>query len=524
MKKLATLILSLTVFILSARTFAAAPEDTLAAVQKKGVLVAGVRSFVPPFGYIDEKSKAIIGYDVDFVNAIAKKLGVKVELKAVTAEDRIPMLQNGDIDIIAATMTKTPEREKEIDFSYAYFLTGQKFVAKKWKVFELKDLEKRKIGTVKGSTSEVNLRKELPSASVVLFDTYAQAFKELEEGKLYAVTTDEAILAGLLAKSPKKEEFEITNLQISVEPYGLGMRKGDQKFVDFVNNTLLEMEQSGEAQKIYDRWFGPKSDFPIRRTFRINAVSDTPPDTLVDVRRKGVLVAGVKDSLPPFSYMDEKSKEMVGYDIDFVRAIARELGVRLELRPMTSADRLPQLNDGSIDIIAATLTRTPEREKEIDFSYSYFFTGQKFIVWKGTLKTLKDLDGKKIGTAKGTTSLEYAMKEVPKATIIAYDDYYEALRELEQQKLFAVTTGEAMLAGILTKSPMRAKLEIARLQIHLDVYGLGVRRGDKNFIDFVNKTLLKMEKSGEAKKIFDKWFGPKSDFPLNRNFKISPGM
>jgi polar amino acid transport system substrate-binding protein len=67
-------------------------------------------------------------------------------------------------------------------------------------------------------------------------------------------------------------------------------------------------------------------------------------------------------------------------------------------------------------------------------------------------------------------------------------------------------------------------LEIARPQINLDVYGLGMRRGDKQFVDFVNDTLVKMEKSGEAKAIFDKWFGPKSDFPLRRNFKISAGM
>ncbi|RNC68281.1 MAG: amino acid ABC transporter substrate-binding protein [Desulfuromonadales bacterium] len=284
------------------------------------------------------------------------------------------------------------------------------------------------------------------------------------------------------------------------------------------------MEQSGEAQRIYEHWFGPNSDFPLRRTFRINPTADLPPDTLAEVKRKGVLAVGVKDDLPPFSYPDAKTKEIVGYDIDFARAIARELGVRLELKPMTSADRIPRLNDGSIDLIAATLTKTPEREKEIDFSNSYFFSGQKFIVRKGALKTLKDLEGKKVGTVKGTSSLQYLKQKVPQATIVTYNDYHQALRDLEQGKLFAMTTGEAMLAGILAKSPKRAELEIARPQINLDVYGLGMRRGDRQFVDFVNDTLLKMEKSGEAKAIFDKWFGPKSDFPLRRNFKISPGM
>ncbi len=524
MRRLTAWLIVAALVLFSVRTFAAESGDTFAAVKQKGVLVAGVKTLSPPFGYLDESSGQIIGYDIDFVDAIARRLGVKVELKPITSQNRIAMLQQGEIDIIAATMTKTPERAEQIDFSYSYFLTGQKFIAPRAKVFELNDLANRRVGTVQGSTSETNLRKQLPSATIVLFETYALAFEALEHGEVYAISTDEAILAGLLANSPKKEQFEIPHLQISTEPYGLGMRKGDRAFVDFVNRSLLEMEQSGEAQKIYERWFGPKSEFPLRRTFTINAAADTPPDTLADVKRKGVLVVGVKDELPPFSYLDEKSKELVGYDIDIARAIAAELGVRLELKPVTSAERIPLLIEGKIDLIAATLTKTPEREREIDFSCSYFFSGQKFIAWKGTLKTLKDLDGKKVGTAEGTTSFEYARQQLPKAIIVTYRDYYAALRDLEQGRLFAVTTGEAMLAGVLAKSPKRGEMEIARPQIHLDIYGLGMRRGDKNFVDFVNATLLKMEKTGEAKKIYEKWFGEKSDFPIRRTFKITAGM
>ncbi|NTW89166.1 MAG: transporter substrate-binding domain-containing protein, partial [Desulfobulbaceae bacterium] len=153
MKKIAAL-LSLTALVtLSAKAFAAPPADTLAEVKKKGMLVAGVKDSLPPFGYIDEKTRTIIGYDIDFINAIAKKLGVKVELKPVTSASRMPQLQEGNIDIIAATMTKNPERAKQIDFSHTYFFTGQKFITKKGTVKALKDLEGKRIGTAKGSTS-----------------------------------------------------------------------------------------------------------------------------------------------------------------------------------------------------------------------------------------------------------------------------------------------------------------------------------------------------------------------------------
>ena len=183
----------------------------------------------------------------------------------------MPQLMEGNIDIIAATMTKNPERAKQIDFSHTYFFTGQKFITKKGTVNSLKDLEGKKIGTAKGSTSEQNVKKAVPSATVLSFDDYPQAFLALQQGKVSAVTTDEAILAGILAKAPNKEQFEIPNVQISDEPYGLGMRKGDKNFVDFVNKTILEMEKSGEAKKIFDKWFGPNTQFHLPRNFKITA-------------------------------------------------------------------------------------------------------------------------------------------------------------------------------------------------------------------------------------------------------------
>ena len=242
-------------------------------------------------------------------------------------------------------------------------------------------------------------------------------------------------------------------------------------------------------------------------------------DTLADVKAKGVLVAGVKDSLPPFGYIDEKTRTIVGYDIDFCRAIAKKLGVKLELKPVTSASRMPQLMEGNIDLIAATMTKNPERAKQIDFSYTYFFTGQKFLTKKGTAKTVKDLDGSKIGTAKGSTSEQNAKKALPNSTILSFDDYPQGVLALQQGKVVAVTTDESILAGLLAKLP-KGQYEIPAIRISDEPYGLGIRKGDTNFLNFVNQTLLEMEKSGEAKAIFDKWFGPDSNTPLVRDFEI----
>ena len=270
MKK--TLMLMMVFMLVSGLWTTARAGDTLEEAKKKGTLVCGVKDSTPGFGFIDEKTRDIVGYDVDFCRAIAKKMGVKLELKPVTSATRIPQLVAGNIDIIAATMTKNAERGKQIDFSYAYFMTGQKFLVKKGTVGKLADLEGKKLGTAKGSTSEQNAKKALPAATVLSFDDYPQAFLALQQGKVFAVTTDESILANMLGKAPEKTRYEIPNIQISDEPYGLGMRKGDTNLVKFVDATLLEMEKSGEAKRIFMKWFGPKQETPLDRgTFKIKA-------------------------------------------------------------------------------------------------------------------------------------------------------------------------------------------------------------------------------------------------------------
>ncbi|MBE0603670.1 MAG: ABC transporter substrate-binding protein [Deltaproteobacteria bacterium] len=243
--------------------------DTLAEVKKKGVLVAGVKDSTPPFGSVDPNTKEYVGYDIDFIRYIAKKLGVKAEFQPVTSANRMPMLMENRVDILAATMTKNPDRAKQIDFSYTYFLTGQKFLTKVGTVNSLKDLEGKKIATTKGSTSEQNVKKSLPSATVLSFDDYPQGVLALQQGKVVAVTTDESILAGQLGKlemnAATKGKFEIPDVQISEEPYGLGMRKGDANWVKFVDDTILEMEKNGEAKKLFDKYFGPNTGSPMKR-------------------------------------------------------------------------------------------------------------------------------------------------------------------------------------------------------------------------------------------------------------------
>ncbi|MBP1721205.1 MAG: extracellular solute-binding protein family 3 [Deltaproteobacteria bacterium] len=270
MKKILAILL--TVAFVAGLAGIALAEDAYDTVKKKGVLVVGTKDASPGFGYIDPKTREIVGYDCDFAAYLAKKMGVRLELKGVTSAARIPQLLAGNIDLVIATLTYNTERAKQVDFSYTYFLTGQKFLVKKGTVKSLADLDGKKLGTAKGTTSEQNARNALPKATVVSYDDYPPAFLALQQGKVFAVTTDESILAGILGKAPNKDQYEIVDIRISDEPYGIAVAKGNPKMLKFVNDTLLEMEKNGEARKIWDKWFNPNSDQPMERgKFKITA-------------------------------------------------------------------------------------------------------------------------------------------------------------------------------------------------------------------------------------------------------------
>ena len=226
-------------------------------IKKKGKIVCGVEDSVFLFGFVDENTKELAGFDVDICKEIAKKLGVEVEFKSVTSKNRIPMLAQGSVDMLAATMTHKFERDEKIDFSITYFMDGQKLLVEKGSGIEsTDDLAKKKVGTVKGSTSEKNIKAAQPKARVISFDEYPQAFLALKQGKVVAVTTDSGILSGLKASDDNPDNWVVAGEFFSSEPYGLGLPENDSDFRDFVNKSLNEMWLDGTYHKLFKKWMG----------------------------------------------------------------------------------------------------------------------------------------------------------------------------------------------------------------------------------------------------------------------------
>ena len=275
MKRIFYVLVSVISFIVVLSLGSVAVADEMADIKAKGVLVAGVKDAVVPFGYVDELSKEIVGFDVDICREIANKMGVKLELKPVTSATRIPQLSEGMVDIAACTMTRKVSRDDVIDFSITYFMDGQKLLVKKGgKIKSYKDLVGKKVGTAKGSTSEINMRNIQPKCTVLSFEGYPEAFLALKQGKVSAVTTDSVILIGLKGSDENPEKWEIVGDFFSKEPYGIGMRENESNLRDFVNKSLMEMWNDGTYKKIYEKWLGPNTKFYMPLTWEMETIPE----------------------------------------------------------------------------------------------------------------------------------------------------------------------------------------------------------------------------------------------------------
>ncbi len=250
----------------------AAHADQLSDIKKKGEIVIGVLGIDEPNSFIDPKTREFIGYEIDLAKAIAAKIGVKPVFKQIAVAARIPELQQGGVDLLAASLTHNKEREAQVDFSLTTVVTGQKALVKVSSgIKNVPELAGKKVLTVKGGTQEPNTKKAVPTAEVVTFENTQQAFQALQQGKGAAFVNDEASLIAEHAKlGDKAKDYVILPQNLSVEPLAFGIKKGEATLKAAVDDTLRGLEKSGAAEKTFLQWYGPNTNlkFP-KRTFKI---------------------------------------------------------------------------------------------------------------------------------------------------------------------------------------------------------------------------------------------------------------
>ena len=233
-------------------------DGTMRKILDKGFITVGVSADTYLFGARNAFTGGIEGFDIDMARAVAKAIfgdPSKVQLRVITAGDRIPLLQDREIDMVARNMSMTCGRWNDIGFSAEYYRSGQKVLVSKAlpgaKDLSLADLKGKRVCAPNGTTSLTKLQ-QVPGPVVVTAGTHTGCLVLLQQGKADAITGDDTVLAGLAAQDPNTV---ITSAKaITVEPYGLGLNKADVYLARYINRVIADLEADGEWKTIYNRW------------------------------------------------------------------------------------------------------------------------------------------------------------------------------------------------------------------------------------------------------------------------------
>lgn len=229
-------------------------SPTLDAIKSRGKIVIGTKFDQPLFGLKNPVTGNIDGFDAELSRLLAKRVlgdDKKIDFVETVSKNREDFIEQGKVDAVIATSTINDARKQRVGFAGPYYLAGQDIMVKKdnTTIKSVTDLNGKKVSSVQGSTSEQNIKSKAPQAQVLLFDTYTTAAEALRDGRVDAESTDNVILLGLVDKNP--DAFKLVGAPFTQEPYGIGLKKADTVFRNFVNDTLAEAEKNGDWQKAY---------------------------------------------------------------------------------------------------------------------------------------------------------------------------------------------------------------------------------------------------------------------------------
>jgi glutamate/aspartate transport system substrate-binding protein len=289
-------LLALAIVTLAAGSAFAQANDTLAKVKASGKIVMGVRESSSPLSYTLGEGK-FTGYHVELCERIIKAVApaAKVEYVPVTSQNRIPLVQNGTVDIECGSTTNNATRQKDVSFAVTTFVTEVRTAVKANSgITSIAQLNGKNLATTTGTTSVQTLRKNERASGIdfkeVFGKDHADSFLLLESGRADAFVMDDNILAGLIANAKTPADFKIVGEVLSVEPIAIMIRKDDAAFKKAVDDFIKAQMKSGDLDKLYAKWFmspiPPKNSnvgLPMGGTLKglIGAPNDNPMEAYV---------------------------------------------------------------------------------------------------------------------------------------------------------------------------------------------------------------------------------------------------
>jgi ABC-type amino acid transport substrate-binding protein len=227
--------------------------------------------------------------------------------------------------------------------------------------------------------------------------------------------------------------------------------------------------------------------------------------TMARIQQEGTIRIGVKYDVPPFGFKNPQSGEVEGFDVDFGKFVAEKLGVEAELVEAISDNRIPFIQDGTVDLVLSTMTINAERAQEIGFTNPYFIARGRILVPKDSdIAGVDDLAGRKVCTALGSTYEETIKTQAPKADLRLVDAYSECLELLQNGAVDAISTDDVILTGMIIQDDT---LQLVGDELTVEPYGGGFKKDDAEFAEFLNGALDEYKSSGAWQESYDRWLG-----------------
>ncbi len=249
-------------------------------------------------------------------------------------------------------------------------------------------------------------------------------------------------------------------------------------------------------------------------------------ETMDRINKTGKIRVGFREGSIPFAFIDPKVGKHVGFSVDMtyllVEKLSEHFGKKIEIEPftVTAKTRIPMVANATVDVEMGSTTYTQEREEVVDFSLIFFFSETTFLVPKESdIKTLEDLNGKRLGAARGTTNLKAIEDQVAQGLykpkeILVVEDHPQGFLALKTGKVEAYSTDRSLLEGLRMKDVNPEKWRTVDFAIAYEPYGYMMREGNSDFRDFLNNTILWAIKTGKFFELYEKWMGPKGVVPI----------
>ncbi|MBI5016548.1 MAG: transporter substrate-binding domain-containing protein [Deltaproteobacteria bacterium] len=297
-----TLAALLTTTLLAGPVLAEELTGTLQKVKETGTITMGIRESSFPLSYLNDQQQPI-GYHIDVCNKIVEAVkadlkmpNLKVQHQAVTSQNRIPLVQNGTVDIECGSTTNNESRQKQVSFVDTTYVTNVRMAVKKSSgITSLSQLDGKPVATTTGTTSVQLMRANEKGKNINFKEVYgkdhADSFLLLETDRAVAFVMDDNLLAGLIASAKNPGEYSIVGEVLNVEPIAIMVRKDDAAFKKLADDTVKGLMKSGELEKLYSKWFlspippkGVNMNFPMSE--KLKEVIKNPNDLPAEAYNK----------------------------------------------------------------------------------------------------------------------------------------------------------------------------------------------------------------------------------------------